>query len=80
MDKALTWFIRIWVALAILVNVIAIAGFIMGAPTIGEGWARVQDIYSPFNVINYILELVLVSPALGAYFWRERRRKKVPPT
>ena len=34
------------------------------------------EIYSPFNVVNFVAELVLISPAIGAYLWRERRRKR----
>ena len=63
-------------ALAVLLNVVGIAGLILTAPTFGDGWALVQDIYSPFNVVNLLAELVLVSPAIGAYLWRERRRKR----
>jgi len=75
MDKALTWFIRIWIALAFGVNVVAIAGMFM-ASGFWEGLSRVQDTYSPFNIINYVMEVVLISPALAAFWWQERRRNK----
>jgi hypothetical protein len=76
-NKILTWFIRIWVAFAVIVNVVSIITLILS-----EGWGRVADIYSPFNVINSVMELVLLSPAIGAYFWLEHRRKneRVPST
>lgn len=77
MDKVLTWFIRIWIGLAVLVNVISIIGLFIGADNFWHGWQRVGDTYSPFNVINYVMEILLLSPAIGAYFWLERRRKKV---
>lgn len=54
MDRALLWFVRIWVGVAI---------------------DRVADLYSPFNLINWLMEVVLISPALGAYAWLEQRRK-----
>ena len=76
MDRALTWFIRVWVALAIAVNVLAIIGFVTSSETGWQAWQKIIDTYSPFNVINYALELVLLSPAIGAYIWRERRRKE----
>lgn len=75
MDRTLTWFIRIWIALAVLINVAAIFGLLLTAPTLGEGWSQVRDIYSPFNVVNYIAEVALFSPALIAMRWRDRRRK-----
>jgi hypothetical protein len=75
MDKALTWFIRIWVGFAMLVNVIAMAGFFVAHGFWG-GLAKVQETYSPFNIWNYFAELLLLSPALIAYWWREKRRTK----
>lgn len=78
MDRALLWFVRVWVALAIAVNVIAVAGFFMGAHGFWDGWHQVAEIYSPFNVRNWLAEMVLLSPAIGAYAWLQRRRKNKP--
>lgn len=75
-DRALIWFIRVWVALAILVNAAAIVGFFVGAHSFWGGWQRIADIYSPFNLINWFAEIALISPAFGAYLLLERRRKK----
>lgn len=76
MNRALAWFVRFWVAIAIAANVVAVVGFMIGAHGFWDGWHRVAEIYSPFNLKNYLLELVLVSPAIGAYTWLERRRKR----
>ncbi|WP_425417017.1 hypothetical protein [Oricola indica] len=73
MDKVLTWFIRLWVALALGINAIAIAGMFMANGFWG-GLAQMREIFSPFNIINYIAEILLLSPALGAYWWLERRK------
>lgn len=75
MDKALTWFIRIWVGLIVLLNVAAIIGFFATAPSFWAGIARVQETYSPFNVVNWIVEVISLSPALAAMWWRDKRRK-----
>lgn len=75
MNRALTWFIRIWVAFAILVNVLSMAGAFMAEGFWG-GWATIQDTYSPFNYLNVLMEIILLSPALLAYWWRERRIAK----
>lgn len=80
MDTALTWFIRLWVGLAILVNLLAIVGLAIGAESWWDAWQRVTETYSPFNVINYAMEVALISPAIGAYIWRERRRERQHPT
>jgi uncharacterized membrane protein len=75
MDRALTIFIYIWVGLFFLVNVIGIIGqFYLHGFT--GGLSYIQEIYSPFNVINYIVIVVTLSPAFGAYLWREKRRAK----
>jgi len=78
MDKALTIFINVWVGLVVIVNVLGIAGqfYLHG---IGGGIAYIQETYSPFNVVNYVMEIVALSPAIGAYYWRERRRAKGRP-
>jgi hypothetical protein len=77
MDKVLTWFIRIWIGLVITVNLIAILGLFISADTFLGGWQRVQEIYSPFNVANFAMELILLAPAFAVYAWREQRRKRV---
>lgn len=76
MDKLLTWFIYGWVALAVLVNVVAIVGLFLEAGTFWGGVSSVQETYSPFNVLNWLLEVILISPAVGAYWWRERRKER----
>jgi len=62
--------------LAFLLNVAAVIGFFVGAVTFRDGWARVADTYGPDNVANLFMELLLLSPALGAVYWRDRRRVK----
>ena len=81
MDRALRWFIRVWIAIAIVVNVISIAGFFVAAGSFWAGWQRVTEIYGPFNLYNYVAEVVLLLPAVGAYMWllrRQRRAGSVP--
>jgi hypothetical protein len=74
MDKTLTWFIRCWVVLAVVVNVVAMFGLFLGAANFRAGLARVREIYSPFNVFNFLAEMVLLSPAIAALYLRNRRR------
>jgi hypothetical protein len=74
MDRALTIFIYVWGGLIVLANVLGIVGrfYLHG---FGGGISYIQEIYSPFNVINYAVTLVTLSPAIGAYYWREKRRE-----
>lgn len=77
--KALTWFIRLWVGFAILLNLIAIMGAFVGAPTLTHAMLQVADWYSPFNYWNWFAELLLFSPALMAYYWRQKLTASRPP-
>ena len=76
MDRVLHWFIRIWATIAIAVNLVAILGLFMDAHGFWAGWQRVSDVYSPFNLSNWLMEVVLMSPAIGAYTWLQRQRKR----
>jgi len=73
MDRLLRWFIQGWIAIAILVNIIAGVGMFVAGGFWG-GLAQLQETFSPFNVANYIMEVVLISPALAAHWWLERRQ------
>ncbi len=48
-----------------------------------EGFSRVQEILSPFNVWNFIAVMITMAPGLGAYFladYFERRKVKENPS
>lgn len=78
MNKALRWFIQLWIGIFILVNLAAIAGTFLH-----DGFwgclSRLQDIYSPFNIFNWIMEVLLLSPALLAARWLDRRKHSAAP-
>jgi uncharacterized membrane protein len=67
MDRALTVFIYLWVGLFVLANLVGIIGqfYLHG---FSGGVSYVQEIYSPFNVINYIVMVITLFPAIGAYY------------
>lgn len=75
MNKALKWFIGVWAGFALLVNIVAVAGMFMTDGFWG-GIGRVQETYSPFNIGNFIMEIVLFSPALLASWWLQRRQQR----
>jgi hypothetical protein len=78
MDRTLPSFIWVWIALILVVNLFGIAGVFMSEDSDGQALQELQEIYSPFNLVNWLLELAILSPALVAYVWRERRRKCLP--
>ena len=77
-DKALTWFSNIWIGLVFLLNLVGIIGFFLKAPTFWDGVQKVQDAYNPFGpgLLSTFLNVALLSPAIGAVVWRDKRRKK----
>jgi hypothetical protein len=76
MDRVLTIFIKLWIGLVALTNVAAIVGLMAGATSFWAGVGRVQEMYSPFTLSTFLINVVLSSPAIGAYAWRERRRAR----
>ncbi|TBB97187.1 hypothetical protein ELH39_07990 [Rhizobium ruizarguesonis] len=79
MNRALKIFISVWIAIAVIVNVVAIAGMFMHDGFWG-GLARVQDTFSPFNIFNWIMEVILFAPAILASMWLERRKSRALET
>jgi len=75
MNGLLKWFTNIWVGLVAALNLFGVVGVILGAEGFFDAWGRVADIYSPFNVWTHGLNILLVMPAFGAWWWREKRLK-----
>jgi hypothetical protein len=75
MDRALMLFVNIWVGIIVLAMLVVIIGqfYLHG---FGGGVSFIQEAYSPFNIANYILLLIALSPAIGAYLWKAKRSKK----
>jgi hypothetical protein len=73
-DKVLSWFIYVWLALALAIEAFDIARLMSNALTWESGLQAVQH---KWFGIQSLAELVLISPALGAYYWREKRRQRI---
>ncbi len=72
METFLYRFSRIWLGLAILVNLIALIGKVSVSPSVWEGLAGALAWFNPGNTTNFITEAVLFAPAVGAYLLAER--------
>ncbi|MCB1784493.1 MAG: hypothetical protein KDI13_10935 [Alphaproteobacteria bacterium] len=70
--KILKAFRAIWLSAFVILIVISIIGMFLGADSFLEGWQKVQYIFSPFNVVNYIVMLITLSPAILAHHWIEK--------
>ena len=78
MNNALKWFYIIWLGLVFGLNAVGIIGTYLSTQSLYETWLYVTETYSPFNVWNLALNLIISLPAIGAYIWREKRLKKSP--
>jgi hypothetical protein len=83
MDRALTWFIRIWIAALVVVNIIEMFFLPDSYQALFYiGWAPIFPIPDLSGSLIHILwiasNLVLMIPAAGAAAWKEYRRGKKP--
>lgn len=65
--KALTIFAYTWSTLVLLLNLVGMFGL---------GLRKTLEVYSPFNLNNWILNVVLLLPAVAALYWSERLKAK----
>lgn len=75
MNRFLAGFVRVWAGLVIILNLTSVAGTFLA----DDFWTAVDNVqtwYSPFNILNLLLNVALFSPAIGAYVWLNRRRKR----
>lgn len=69
LDKALTRFMNGWIVLVIVLNLIAILG-------LWAGLLKVQNTRGLLNMLSYFAEIIALSPAFGAFLWREYRSRR----
>jgi len=62
-----------WVSLGAGLILIGIAGTWMKG-----GFSAVQDLMSPFNVINWGFMVITLGPGLGALIWAQKLDEKRP--
>ncbi len=69
-----------WGSLVILTMFLSILGIFVTAPTFYQGWLKFAHIFSPFDLWNYVVAVMLLSivlsPAIGAFALYERLRKQ----
>ena len=70
--KILKGFSMAWAILAFLFIMFCIIGIFTGAGDFREGWLKFTEVFSPFNVMNYVVLVITFIPAIGAYALSER--------
>lgn len=76
LSKIFKVFATIWVFLFGIVIILSIIGFFIAAPNFVAGWQKVTEVFSPFNIANFIVTIISLSPALIAYKLHEYFEKK----
>lgn len=70
--RILLRFSALWVMLVCVVNLTAVVGTLLETKGFLDGVIAVTDMYSPFTISTYIVNILLLSPALGAAVWAGR--------
>ena len=78
MDTTLTSFIWVWITLLLVVNLFGIVGLFIGADSTWQALQEVKEIYSPFNVMNWLFGTV--DPVSGIGRLRVARTASTIPT
>lgn len=61
----------IWVILAAVVILVGIVGVWMKG-----GFSAVQELLSPFNIVNWVVMLITLAPGIAALMWAEKLSQK----
>ncbi len=64
-----------WLTVAALLILAGIFGTWMKG-----GFSAVQELISPFNIVNYVAIVVTLAPGIGALAWADRLKLKLPPS
>lgn len=70
--KILKLFRNIWIGIFCLLMLFSIIGIFIGAESFWEGWKELIKIFNPFNLINWLLIVICLSPALLANYFIEK--------
>lgn len=68
-EKAVSGFANLWVGLVIGLNVIGVVGLFIAEPTLRAWIAKVAEVYSPFNIGIWIVQMLAVLPGVLAFAW-----------
>ncbi len=61
----------IWVTLAVVFIVVGIVGVWMKG-----GFSAVQELLSPFNIVNWVVTVITLAPGIAALMWAEKLSQK----
>jgi hypothetical protein len=74
--KFVKGFAVVWVFLILITIILSIVGAYLSTRSIYETWVWFTDTFSPFNLWNTFLLLIIASPAFIAYLIAEKIEKR----
>ncbi len=77
LSKIFKIFTIIWVYFFGVVIILSIIGFFLTSTSFIDGWQKVSEIFSPFNIANLIVTIIFLSPALVSYTLYEYFEKNI---
>jgi hypothetical protein len=75
-DWLLRSFATFWIWIVIAINLAALVGVYIMEQIVWAAIAAAQDWFGPHNLINFLYELLLLSPALLAFWILDRRARR----
>ena len=70
--RILKGFGYVWLTLAGILIVIGIVGVWMKS-----GFSGVQELLSPFNILNWLVTVITLAPGIAALMWAEKLQAKL---
>lgn len=61
----------IWVTLAAILILVGVVGVWMKG-----GFSAVQELLSPFNIVNWVVMVIALAPGIAALMWAEKLSQK----
>ena len=74
--KLLKIFAYGWSGVVVIIILLSIIGILLDSDNLWEGMKEVANVFSPFNVANFIVTVLILSPAIGAFKLSEYLQNK----
>jgi hypothetical protein len=74
--KILKLFRSVWLGIFCITMIISIVGIFLGADSFWSGWRKLTEVFSPFNLVNWIMVIIFLSPGLLAQKWIDKIETK----
>jgi hypothetical protein len=76
MNRGLTWFANIWLALALVANALIVAESFDSTTSFWVGMSQLRQVYDPFDLQNILFQALLFAPVCVAILWRNHRQDR----